>query len=244
MGELRKPFLILALLVIVVATLLETGTALVAGGGDPGAQVAAAAAGLGLDPGAVHGAVVPSGRGVPSLALIDVIVVFTAGLFVLSLLLPRAVQGRLQGVATLIGALALIGVATGLLLSAVAELTLMVTLFLAVPFGTLAYLIKWGFFPAGDLQVLLGLLLFLKLVFGTLLVLAQPGFLRNKGLVALVATSVLSTVALSFVYGFVPSVLGSIADAAAAVVLAAIAVVWGVVLLIGSVPAMVRALRR
>src|SRR5205809_670405 len=89
-------------------------------------------------------------------------------------------------------------VAFVMLLVAFVELLVMVTLFLAVPFGTIAYLVLWGFFPVGDAAALLGLLLFLKLVFAALLILAQPRFLQNKGLVLLLVTTLLCNVILAF----------------------------------------------
>src|SRR5438270_513825 len=82
--------------------------------------------------------------------------------------------------------------------------------------------------------VLLSLLMFLKVVFAVMLVVAQPRFLQNKGLVALIATSMLATVALVFLHGLVPVVLVSIVDDVGAAAFAVVAAVWGVVLLVGS----------
>jgi hypothetical protein len=243
MGELRKPFLILALLVIVLVVLLETGSGLVLGGRDASAQLLGGAGSLGVDVGDVQGVSEPSGRGISYLALIDAVVLYTTILYVLSLLLPQRVQGRLQGIATLIASIVLILLSLALLVVAFVELMVMVTLFAAVPFGTLAYLALWGFFPVGDTAAALSLLLLLKLVFGGLLVLAQPRFLQNKGLVALVATTGVCTVVLAFLHGFVPVILVSIVDDIGALIFAIIAIIWGIVLLIGSIPAIVKAVR-
>jgi hypothetical protein len=243
MGELRKPFLILALLVIVLVVLLETGSGIVLGGRDASAQLLGGAGSLGVDVGDVQGVSEPSGRGISYLALIDAVVLYTTILYVLSLLLPQQVQGRLQGIATLIASIVLILLSLALLVVAFVELMVMVTLFAAVPFGTLAYLALWGFFPVGDTAAVLSLLLLLKLVFGALLVLAQPRFLQNKGLVALVATTLVCTVVLAFLHGFVPVILVSIVDDIGALIFAIIAIVWGIVLLIGSIPAIVKAVR-
>ena len=121
--------------------------------------------------------------------------------------------------------------------------SIMVSLFLAVPFGTLVYLALWGFFPVGKSAAILGLVLFLKLVFGALLVLAQPRFLQNKGLVLLVGTTLLCTVVLAFLHGFVPVILVSIVDDIAALIFAIIAIIWGIILLIGSIPSIWKAIR-
>jgi hypothetical protein len=243
MGDLRKPFLILALLVILVVVLLETGSGLAIGGRDASAQLLGSTGKLGVDVGDVRGVTQPSGRGIPYLALLDAVVLYATGLYVLSLLVPKGIQGRVQGVVTLVGSIVLILVALLLLIIAFVELMVMVTLFLAVPFGTLAYLALWGFFPVGDAAALLGLLLFLKLVFAGLLVLAQPRFLQNKGLVLLILTTLVCTVVLAFLHGFVPVILVSIVDDLGALVFAIVAIVWGLVLLIGSIPSIWKAIR-
>jgi hypothetical protein len=243
MGNLRKPFLILALLVVLVVVLLETGSGLAVGGHDASGQLLGSAGKLGVDVGDPHGVSQPSGRGIPYTALVDAVLLYTTLLFVLGFLVPKGIQGRVQGVVTLIGSILLILLALLLLLIAFVELLVMVSLFLAVPFGTLAYLALWGFFPVGDATALLALLLFLKLVFAVLLILAQPRFLQNKGLVALILTSLLCTLVLAFLYGFVPVILVSIVDDVGAIVFAIIAIIWGLVLLIGSIPAIWKAVR-
>lgn len=243
MGDLRKPFLLLAMLVIVVVVIVETGSGLVLGGLDASDALRHSAGDLGVELDGVSGVTQPSGRGIGYLALIDVIVLYTTGLFCLSLILKKGIQGRVQGLVTLIGSIILIIVALVLLIIAFVELMVMVALFLAVPFGTLAYLALWGFFPVGDSAVLLALLLFLKLVFGALLVLAQPRFLQNKGLVLLLGTTLVCTVVLAFLHGFVPVILVSIVDDVGALVFAIVAIIWGLILLVGSIPSIWKAIR-
>jgi hypothetical protein len=89
----------------------------------------------------------------------------------------------------------------------------------------------------------LSLLMFLKIVFAIMLVLAQPRFLQNKGLVALVITSLVANLVLAFLQGLVPIILVSIVDELAAIVFAIVAIIWGIILLIGSIPAIVKAVR-
>jgi len=243
MGNLRKPFLVLALVVIGLALLVEIGSGLVLGGHDASGDVARSAGSLCVDVGPVSGVAQPSGRGTAYLGLIDAVLVYATALYVLSLVVPKSFQGRVQGVLTLIGSIVLILVSLLLLVLAFVELFIMVSLFLAVPFGTLVYLVLWGFFPVGDSAVLLGLVLFLKLGFALLLVLAQPRFLQNKGLVAMIVTSLVCTLVLSFLHGFVPVILVSIVDNIAAIIFAVVAIIWGLVLLIGSIPAIWKAVR-
>jgi hypothetical protein len=159
------------------------------------------------------------------------------------MLLPDRLHARAQGVVTLVASIVLITTAIVLLVLAIASVILMVALLFAFPFGTIAYLIIFGSFPRGDMAVILSLLMFLKLVFAGMLVFAQPRFIQNKGLVALVLTSLIANVVVSFLHGLVPGVLVSITDAVAGIVLAIIAIVWGVILLIGSIPAIVNAVR-
>ncbi|MFG3698078.1 hypothetical protein ACGF5C_09185 [Micromonospora sp. NPDC047620] len=243
MGELRKPFLLLAMLAVGLALGVEIGAGLLVGGGDAGAALRDSAGALGVEVAGVSGVSEPSGRGIGYLALLDAVAVWTTGLFCLSLVLPDRVQGRVQGVATLVFSIVLIVVAFVALLVAFVELTVMVSLFLAPPFGTLAYLALWGFFPVGDASVLLGLVLLLKLAWAGLLVAAQPRFLQNKGLVLLALTTLLCTVVLEFLHRLVPVILVSVVDDLGALVFAVVALVWALVLLIGSIPAIVKAVR-
>ena len=243
MGNLRRPFLVLALVVIILAVLVETGSSLFIGGADASSSLAGSAGDLGVDLGNVSGVSQPSGRATSYLGLLDIILVYTTLLFVLSLFVPKGFQGRVQGIVTLIGSILLILGALVLLIIAFVELLVMVTLFFAFPFGTLAYLVLWGFFPVGDAAVLLGLVLFLKLVYGALLVLSQPRFLQNKGLVAMIVTTLLCTVVLAFLQGFFPVILVSIIDDVAAIIFAIVAIIWGLVLLIGSIPSIWKAVR-
>ncbi|TQS43390.1 hypothetical protein [Cryptosporangium phraense] len=239
MTELRKPFLLLAGVFAVLTVALETGSALLTAHADT-AGLTTATKGLGMETGGFEDV---RGLATPYLALIDVIVIFTLGLYLLSLLLPRSAVGRASGAVTVVGAVLLLILAIGLLIAAVRDLILMVTLFVAAPFGTIVYLIRWGAFPLDDAVLLLRLLIFLKVVVFAMLLLAQPRFLQNKGLVALLATTGLATLAVTLVYGFVPTILVSIVDAAAAVVIAAVAAIWASILALGSLPAVVEAIR-
>jgi hypothetical protein len=243
MGELRKPFLVLALVAIALVVAVELGAALVTGGGDASGALRDSAGQLGVELGAVGGVTEPAGRGTTHLALVDLVALWTTGLFCLSLVLSDRLHGRVQGIATLVFSVLLLIGGFVLLLIAFVELTVMVSLFLAAPFGTLAYLALWGFFPVGDAAALLGLVLLLKLVWAALLILAQPKFLQNKGLVLLMLTTLLCTVVLEFLHRLVPGILVSITDDLGAVVFAVVALVWAVVLLIGSIPAVVKAVR-
>ncbi|MGC5052350.1 hypothetical protein ACLQ2S_12945 [Micromonospora sp. DT48] len=243
MGALRKPLLLLAMLALVLAVGVEVGAGLLLGGGDASAALVGSAVDLGVDVGEVGQVSEPSGRGTGYLALVDAVALWTTGLFCLGLVLPDRLHGRIQGVATLVFSIILIIVALLALVLTFVELMIMVSLFLAPPFGTLAYLALWGFFPVGDAAVLLGLVLLLKLAWAGLLIMAQPKFLQNKGLVLLILTSLCCPVLLEFLHHLVPVILVSILDAVGALVFAIVAIVWALVLLIGAIPAIVKAVR-
>jgi hypothetical protein len=243
MDELRRPFFLISLIAIGLVVLVELGSSLLLGGGNATDSLAGEPLAAGIDISNVTDVQQPSGRGISYLVLIDVIALYTAALMGASLIVPEKVHGRLQGLLTLIGSIVLIIVSVIMLIIAFAELLTMVSLLLAAPFGTIAYLVIWGFFPRGEAALILSLLLFLKLVFAGFLILAQPRFLQNKGLVALVITSLVANVVVAFLHGLVPIVLVSIVDDVAAILLAIVALVWAVILLIGSIPAVVKSVR-
>ncbi|MFY1638006.1 hypothetical protein ACN27F_32805 [Solwaraspora sp. WMMB335] len=243
MDRLRTPLFLIALGSMVLVLCLEIGSSWLLGGGDAAAGLAAQAGELGVavpDPGQVTE---PPGIAIGYLALVDVVGLFTVGLFGLGLVLPTRALGRVQGPATLVSSIILVVAALALLLVAIAKLLTMLTLLLAVPFGTIVYLIRWGFFPRGEAAVVLSTLMVLKLVFAGTLVAAQPRFIQNKGLVAITLTSLAGNLVVAFLHGLVPGILVSITDAIAGIVLAIIAIVWAVVLLVGSIPAIVKTVR-
>ncbi len=222
LDELRKPFFFLALLLIVVAVLAEGAAKLL---GVQNASLPAPA----------------SGFGVPAMLLLDTLLILTVTLMGLSLLIPERVQGRLQGLVTLIVSLVVLIAAVVLLFSSIQLLTLMVSLLLAAPFGTIAYLAAWGGFDRGGAATVLSLVLLLKLGFAICLVVAQQRFLENKGLVLLIATSLIAVLLLSFLHGFVPGILVSITDTVGALVIAILTLIWAVIFLIGAVISVVKA---
>jgi hypothetical protein len=243
MGELRKPFLLLAFLAVLLVVLVELGSGLMLGGLDASGALGTTAKGMDVDLGDIGNVTEPPGRGIAYLAFIDIIALYTTGLFTLSLVVPDRVQGRVQGVATLIGSIILIIVSFIMLIIAFIELMIMISLVFAFPFGTVAYLAIWGFFPTAKASVVIGLLMFLKLAWAILLIVAQPRFLQNKGLVLLILTSLVCTVCLEFLHGLLPMMFVSILDDVGAIIFAITGIVWGIVLLIGSIPAIVKAVR-
>jgi len=184
----------------------------------------------------------PPGLGIPYLALLDGLLLFIVILMALPLLLPDRLHAKLQGIATLI--VSFISLLGGIVMIIVALVLvmIMVSLLLAVPFGTIAYLAIHGGFDTTAAQVILNLLLLLKIVGAVCLVLAHQRFLQNKGLVLLILTSLIGNLIIAFLHALVPTPLVSITDAVAAIIVAILAVIWAILLLIGSLPAIFKAI--
>ncbi|WP_432826859.1 hypothetical protein [Dactylosporangium sp. CA-092794] len=240
---LRTPFFLVALVAMALVVGVELGEHLLIGGVDAGGALTGQAAAAGLQVPAGTPVDRPAGLGIPYLALVDAAALFTVALMAAGLVVPQRLHGRLQGVVTLIFAIVLLLAAIGLLALGITKLIGMVTLLLAFPFGTIAYLIGFGSFPRGTAAAVLALLMFLKFVFAGSLTIAQERFLQNKGLVLLTLTSLLCTLLVSFLHGVVPGVLASITDAVGGIVCAVAAIVWALVLLVGAIAAIVTAAR-
>jgi hypothetical protein len=183
------------------------------------------------------------GMAIPYLAFLDGLLLLTAFLMGSSLIIPERIHGRVQGLVQLLCSLAVLifGFLAGLV--AFVLLMVMVGLFLAAPFGTLAYLAIWGSFDRGGASATLALLMALKLGFGIALVIAQQRFLTNKGLVLLVLTSLLANVIIAFLHGFLPSILTSITDALSAIIVAVLAFLWALFMFLWSIPAVLKSIR-
>ncbi|MGK6320279.1 hypothetical protein [Sphingomonas sp. DT-204] len=224
MDRLRVPVFLLACWLLLLALLIELGSS----------WALAKAAGEFETPGIAIG----------YLAIIDVMILHTVALMALQLVVPRNVMGRLQGPVTLV--LSIIGILVvlfALVLGSFMLLMLMLTLLLAVPFGTIAYLAAWGHFAVKAAAATLLILMLLKIGFVILLPLAHQRFLQNKGLLFIAAASIGFTWVVGFLHALIPGFLVSIVDALAALVIAVIGLVWLILLFIGSVIATIKAIR-
>jgi hypothetical protein len=251
MDSLRTPLFIIAAFLILVAVLVELGsTSLI-----PVSTVATTAAsqppaslveGLSASDTADFASRIQStpkapGLAIRDMALVDAVALFAVILMGMALLLPERVTGRTQGILTLCFSIFVILAGIVLLVAAFTKLMIMVGLFLAAPFGTLAYLAAFGSFNRGGAQATLGMLMVLKLAFAALLVLAHQRFLQNKGLVLIILTSLAGNLVIGFLQNLVPGILVSITDSVAAIVVVVFALIWAVFLLVGSVISMVKA---
>ncbi len=273
MDKLRKPFLLLALLLNIVIVSAELGSSgilsLFASGAEESQEglLDAFSAGANFLPEDIRREVQESidkareeddediaaelakltsdespGIGIRYLVLVDGILLFTIGLIFAGVFVPEAVQGKVQGIVTVLFSILFLLAAIGMIIAAIAKLILMVSLLLSVPFGTLAYLAIYGSFPKGTAAAILGVLFTLKLGIGVGLILAHQRFLQNKGLVLMVITALLANIVVSFLHGLVPGILVSITDSIAALVVAILGVIWALFLLVGGVISVVKAM--
>jgi hypothetical protein len=183
------------------------------------------------------------GFGIPSMRFVDGCLLFTSLLMGLALLIPTDKHSRIQGVITLVFGIVLIIVAIAWIFAVLVKLLFMVALLLSFPFGTIAYLLVYGSFPRASMNVILSMLFLLKIIFVVLLLLAHQGFLKNIGLVVFVAVSFVAGLVVSFLYGLVPGVLVSITDAIAALVVTIAGIMLGLILAIGSIPSILKAIK-
>ncbi|MFN8073806.1 MAG: hypothetical protein U0Q15_00130 [Kineosporiaceae bacterium] len=255
MSRLRPWALWLSLLAVLLATLTSVGASWLVGPPDLSQRVQQVrSGGAGALPSGIEAsdldalddidadAADPPGLGIPALALVNGLLLVVLGLTALPLLVGSRATGLTQGVVSLVAGI--VGIVVGIVLAVVAfvALTLMVSLFLSAPFGTLAYLAVFGFFDTGTGALLLGVIMVLQLAAAVLLVVAHQRFLQSKGLVLLVLTALLLTFVTGLLQSVVPGILVSITDAVAALVSAVVGVVWGLFVLVGGVVSVVKLL--
>ena len=226
MDRLRAPFFWLAGFMLLIALLIECASSFILN--------------------AVHKAGLEAstpGLAISYLPILDGLLLYTVLLMGLGILMPRSVIGRIQGIVTLV--LALFGLlgAIAMALVALGLLILMITLLVAVPFGTIAYFVAWADFPTGAATATLGLILLLKAAFCILLILAHQRFLQNKGIVILSAVSLGATLLAAFLIDFPPRFLASITDAIGALIIAVVGAIWLLILLVGSILATISSIR-
>lgn len=247
MDELRKPFLIAAGALAVLCIVVETGSSLWQRGP---VAVSAQALSQTVSDSETADLLRASGEnpnpprpgiGIASLIALDILALFTMGLVISPFVISHQMTGRLQGILTLIVAILLLLMTFVALMKAVGLTLLMAGLFVATPFGTIAYVLTWGFFDTGGAAVTLGIILLLKLGFCACLLLANQRFAKNKGLVLFLLTTLLATLILQFLHGAVPGVLVSITDGIGAIIILILALIWLIAMLIGSLISIVKA---
>lgn len=229
LDELRKPFLLAAAIVLALAVLVELGAGFYL---SPVTDASARAESLYTISGIFY------------LGILDTLVLFTMALVGAPLVITHRLHGRIQGVVTLIFSFFMLIGSIVMIFAALALLLLMVSLLLAIPFGTIAYLAGYGSFDRAAAAATLSLAMALKIGFCVLLILAHQRFLENKGLVLIILTSLVGAVLLSFLHGLFPRFLVSITDDIGAIIISVLTLIWAIFYLVGAIPAILKALRK
>lgn len=223
LDELRRPFFIIALAIMLVVVLIETAS--------PWLNIFTASE------------FNRPGYGVQYLVFVDAFLLLVSLLMGLALIIPERVQGRVQGVVTLIFSFfGCLGSCSAIIFAFV-FLLILITLLLSPIFGTAAYLAMYGDFDRSGANITLSLIMVLKIGFCVFLILAHQRFLQNKSLVLLTLTSLVANLIISFLHNFGPGILTSITDAIGAIVVAIFALIWAIVFIIGSIIAIVKAIK-
>ncbi|NLD91182.1 MAG: hypothetical protein GX639_00795 [Fibrobacter sp.] len=234
MDKLRIPLFIIAAILLIIAFGLEIGSnrlvTILASAFDVDAFQKAKDAG-GVTPGIAIGV----------MSLFDGLVLFSVLLIGASLIIPDSIQGRIQGIITLIVSIIVIISGIVLLISSFVQLVLMISLLFAPIFGTIAYFAIYADFPSNSAKTILGLILLFKIGFAIFLLFAHQRFLQNTSLVILILLSMVLGLLVSLLHGIVPGFLVSITDALGGIIVAIVAIVFAVLYLINSVVSIVKA---
>ena len=224
LDSMRKPFLIVGLIVIFLVVFVELGSIAL----------------LGPDSSAKTFGVSPTGKAIPAMALLDGLIFYATLIISIALLIPERVQSKIQGIVTLVFSILLVLGCITVIFADITLLILMVSLLMSVPFGTMVYLAVWSTFDTNGARAALSILMMLKVVFAVCLVLAHQRFLQNKGLVLIIITSIVSNLIIAFLHGFFPGFLVSITDDIGAIVICILAIIWAIVYLIGGIVSVIK----
>ena len=262
MERIRAPFLVLAVIFMIAAVLTEMGGTALVNSTPIGAILRALptpptiSAGDLLENSALVGDAAstvdrekiknaydePPGYGVPYLVVLDTIFAFTLASMASGLIIPQSVQAQGQGYVTCLVALATLFGGIVMIFTALAALITMIALLLAIPFGTIIYLIVYGSFDTSTANAILAFVMGLKILSIICILLAHQGFIQRIGLLLLVLSSLVVNIIVTFLLGFPPGFLVSIADAIAGIVVALCGVIWSIPLLIAAIIAMIKVL--
>lgn len=241
--SIRRPFVVAALIAMLFVVALELGAPRLVGGGTASVTLGDAIDGRTDLPADLGSIGEPPGRGLNYLALVDVALLFLIAQYTLAQMGIDRLQGRLVGIVTFISSLMLLLTSIVLLLIAIVEVMIMTGLFLAFPFGTIAYLGIWGGFPRSTAGAVLTTLVMVEAVGLFMLVLAHASFVRQRGLLIMAGVSLGLKLLLGFLHAVVPRPLVAITDDVGAIISAIVAIIVAIMFLVFSIPSVVKALR-
>jgi hypothetical protein len=182
----------------------------------------------------------PPGYGIASLIYVDALLLFTFIMMALPIVVKPKWVANSQGIVTIIVSLVTIIFAFFFILKVLVMMLIMIAMMLAIPFGTIIYMILHGSFDTGKAAAILSILMTLKIFCSIAFVAAHEKFLKNLGAILLVGTAFITMIIVSFLHNFLPNFLVSITDCLAAIVNAVIAIVWGIILLISGLFSLIK----
>ncbi len=185
----------------------------------------------------------PPGYGIASLMYVDVLLLFTYIMMALPMAIKPKIVAQTQGLITIIVCIITIILAFFFILKVLVLLFLMIALLLAIPFGTIIYMIRFGFFDTSEAAAIMATLMVIKILGAICLPVAHEKFLKNFGVILLIGTSLITMIILSFLHNFLPFFLVSITDCLGALLIAIIAIIWSIILLISGIISLIKVIK-
>lgn len=221
MHRLRTPFLFVSLVLFLIVLLIDLGSSSLLTLGEPS----------------------PPGRGIPALAFVDGLLLLQVGLLAFDALRAGRLARWINGPGVLVASIVVILASIVALFTALGLLILMVSVFMALPFGPAIYAAIWGGFERSTALGLLSTTLLLRIVAGVLLVLYDQAMLGKVRLLLLFFTCLVGDIIVSFLLAIVPGLLSAITDGIAAIVMAVVGLIWAIILLIPGAVGTLRLIR-
>ena len=176
------------------------------------------------------------GIGIAALAFIDGILLYSWSTIKAGSVIPEKILTPSMKIANICFFFLMLMAAITSIFVAIALITVMVSLLLAIPFGTIVYMIKFGSFATGAATSTLAILMSLKILFAITLVVGEKRLFHDYRIfLLLLVTSFVANIIIGFVHGIVPGFLVSITDAIGAIIVAIIAVIWLIFMFLGSI---------
>ncbi|MFT6791823.1 MAG: hypothetical protein ACJA04_001036 [Cellvibrionaceae bacterium] len=175
------------------------------------------------------------GLGIMSLAFIDGILLYSWTTIKAGSIIPEKILTPGTKVANFLFFLFLLSLSITTIFTAIALIMLMISLLLAIPFGTIVYMIAYADFPKGAAQTTLAILMSLKILFAVSLVVGEKRLFEDyRKFLLLLLCSFVANIIIGFVHGIVPGFLVSITDAVGAIIVIIIALFWIITMFFGS----------
>lgn len=225
---MRKVFVILSLVFLVIAVAVESGASWI---GEWLSQLRR------------EGTPEPVGMAIPIAVAIDAALLSRIGLTAFGNVISGFWQGKLDGLVTFVVGVILVISGFRAIVVALGLLMLMLGLFFSVPFGTAVYMALFGGFGRAEAAAVLSLVMTLKIISLVLFVVWNVRVVKSLGIVLLAATSLIMTALIGLLHGIVPGPLVSITDAIGAIVVGIVSLIWGIVLLILGLIAFINGIR-